>query len=64
MAAAYALLISVGLYRKAWAGAISRFASPARMSISIGMLIAGALVFNYVITSEIFRNAERSHEGP
>jgi len=53
IAAAYALLISVGLYRSMrWADLYQSLLSSARMSISIGMLIAGAMVFNYVITSE------------
>jgi len=53
VAAAYALLISVGLYRSlGWGDLYASLLSSARMSISIGMLIAGALVFNYVITSE------------
>jgi tripartite ATP-independent transporter DctM subunit len=53
VAAAYALLISVGLYRSmGWRDLYDSLLSSARMSISIGMLIAGALVFNYVITSE------------
>ncbi|MDP1953842.1 MAG: TRAP transporter large permease [Polaromonas sp.] len=53
VAAAYALLISVGLYRSlGWGDLYDSLLSSAKMSISIGMLIAGALVFNYVITSE------------
>jgi C4-dicarboxylate transporter, DctM subunit len=53
VAAAYALLIAVGLYRSMrWSDLYDSLLSSARMSISIGMLIAGALVFNYVITSE------------
>ncbi|MEO7391958.1 MAG: TRAP transporter large permease [Ramlibacter sp.] len=53
VAAAYALLISAGLYRSmGWGDLYDALLSSARMSISIGMLIAGALVFNYVITSE------------
>lgn len=53
VAAAYALLLSAGLYRSmGWADVYDTLLSSARMSISIGMLIAGALVFNYVITSE------------
>ncbi len=53
VAAAYALLISMGLYRSMrWADLYDALLVSARMSISIGMLIAGALVFNYVITSE------------
>jgi C4-dicarboxylate transporter DctM subunit len=53
VAAAYALLIAAGLYRAVgWSDLYQSLLSSARMSISIGMLIAGALVFNYVITSE------------
>ena len=53
VAAAYALLISFGLYRSmSWRDLYEALLSSARISISIGMLIAGALVFNYVITSE------------
>jgi C4-dicarboxylate transporter, DctM subunit len=53
VAAAYALLISVALYRAMrWRDLYDALLSSARTSISIGMLIAGALVFNYVITSE------------
>ena len=52
-AAAYALLVSALLYRSV--GLRDVYASlltSARVTISIGMLIAGALVFNYVITAE------------
>jgi len=53
VAAAYALLLSAGLYRSMrWTEVYDSLLSSAKMSISIGMLIAGALVFNYVITSE------------
>jgi tripartite ATP-independent transporter DctM subunit len=53
IAAAYALLISAGLYRSmGWGDLYDSLLSSARLSISIGMLIAGALVFNYVVTSE------------
>ena len=53
LAAAYALLISVGLYRSLGWGEVYRCVlASARVSISIGMLIAGAMVFNYVITLE------------
>ncbi len=53
VAAAYALLIAAGLYRAVgWNDLYQSLLSSARMSVSIGMLIAGALVFNYVITSE------------
>jgi C4-dicarboxylate transporter DctM subunit len=52
-AAAYALLISAFLYRSIRPSDIYRsLAASARITISIGMLIAGALVFNYVITVE------------
>ncbi len=53
LAAAYALLVSSVLYRSlGWREIADSLLSSARTSISIGMLIAGALVFNYVITSE------------
>jgi len=53
VAAAYALLIAAGLYRSMrWGDLYDALLSSARMSISIGMLIAGALVFNYVVTAE------------
>lgn len=53
LAAGYALLISVVLYRSiGWGDLYDALMSSARISISIGMLIAGALVFNYVITVE------------
>jgi C4-dicarboxylate transporter DctM subunit len=53
LAAAYALLVSTVLYRSlGWREVADSLLSSARTSISIGMLIAGALVFNYVITSE------------
>ena len=52
-AAAYALLISAALYRSVSARDVYRsLVTSARTTISIGMLIAGALVFNYVITIE------------
>jgi tripartite ATP-independent transporter DctM subunit len=53
VAAAYALLISAGLYRSvSWADFYRSLAVSARTTASIGMLIAGALVFNYVVTVE------------
>jgi tripartite ATP-independent transporter DctM subunit len=53
VAAAYALLISVLLYRSVRFRDVYRsLATSARITVSIGMLIAGALVFNFVITSE------------
>jgi tripartite ATP-independent transporter DctM subunit len=52
-AAAYALLISAFLYRSiSWGDVYQSLARSARITISIGMLIAGALVFNYVVTAE------------
>jgi len=52
-AAAYALLVSALLYRSVtWTGLYGSLLTSARTTISIGMLIAGALVFNYVITIE------------
>jgi tripartite ATP-independent transporter DctM subunit len=52
-AAFYALLISAFLYRSiGWGDVYNSLLTSARITISIGMLIAGALVFNYVITAE------------
>jgi tripartite ATP-independent transporter DctM subunit len=52
-AAAYALLISAILYRSVgWRDLYQSLLASARVTISIGMLIAGALVFNYVVTVE------------
>jgi C4-dicarboxylate transporter, DctM subunit len=52
-AAAYALLISVALYRSVgWGDLYRALLASARTTASIGMLIAGALVFNYVVTVE------------
>lgn len=53
LAAAYALLVAALLYRSLqWRALYLSLLSSARTSVSIGMLIAGAMVFNYVITSE------------
>ncbi|MBN9527541.1 MAG: TRAP transporter large permease [Alphaproteobacteria bacterium] len=53
VAAAYALLISAGLYRSiTWKDFYGALNTSARTTTSIGMLIAGALVFNYVVTIE------------
>jgi tripartite ATP-independent transporter DctM subunit len=53
VAAAYALLISAFLYRSVRLKDVYHsLASSARVTVSIGMLIAGAMVFNFVITSE------------
>jgi C4-dicarboxylate transporter DctM subunit len=52
-AAAYALLVSALLYRALRPADLYRsLVTSARTTIAIGMLIAGALVFNYVITVE------------
>jgi len=52
-AAAYALLASVLIYRSiSLRDVYNSLITSARITISIGMLIAGALVFNYVITVE------------
>lgn len=53
IAAAYAFLISALVYRSVTpASAYRSVLSSARTTASIGMLIAGALVFNYVVTVE------------
>jgi C4-dicarboxylate transporter DctM subunit len=53
VAAAYALAISVVLYRSvSLRDFYTSLAYSARTTASIGMLIAGALVFNYVVTIE------------
>lgn len=53
VAAAYALLISAVLYRSVTLRNLYHsLRASARITVSIGMLIAGALVFNYVITAE------------
>lgn len=53
VAAAYALAVSVLLYRSVSVRALyASLAYSARTTASIGMLIAGALVFSYVVTIE------------
>jgi tripartite ATP-independent transporter DctM subunit len=53
VAAAYALVISIVLYRSvSFADFYESVRSSAHTTASIGMLIAGALVFNYVVTVE------------
>lgn len=53
VAALYALLVSAILYRSiTLASLYASLAASARTTASIGMLIAGALVFNYVVTVE------------
>lgn len=58
VAAAYALMISVLLYRSVtFRDFYASMLTSARTSASIGMLIAGALVFNYVVTVENIPNS-------
>ncbi len=53
VAAAYALLASALIYRSLrWKDVYDALVGSARVTVSISMLIAGALVLNYVITSE------------
>jgi C4-dicarboxylate transporter, DctM subunit len=53
VAALYALLVSAFLYRSVRPRDVYRsLATSARVTVSLGMLIAGAMVFNFVITSE------------
>jgi tripartite ATP-independent transporter DctM subunit len=61
IAAAYAFLISALLYRSVTLrSTYASLLSSARTTASIGMLIAGALVFNYVVTVENIPNALRA----
>ena len=58
VAAAYALAVSALLYRSvSFNDLYASLAYSARTTASIGMLIAGALVFNYVVTIENIPNA-------
>ena len=53
VAAFYALIVSIVVYRSvSFKGFYESLSLSARTSASIGMLIAGALVFNYVVTVE------------
>jgi tripartite ATP-independent transporter DctM subunit len=53
VAAAYALLVSAVFYRSmSWRQLYRVLLGSARATTSVGMLIAGALVFNYVVTIE------------
>ncbi|MEO7157899.1 MAG: TRAP transporter large permease [Vicinamibacterales bacterium] len=52
-AAAYALLVSTLIYRSmSWKQLYGVLLASARSTTSVGMLIGGALVFNYVVTIE------------
>jgi len=58
VAAGYALLISVFVYRSVTAPQFYQaLLSSGRTTASIGMLLAGAMVFNYVVTVENIPNA-------
>ncbi len=53
VAAGYALLISIVIYQSVTPGQLYRaLLSSGRTTASIGMLLAGAMVFNYVVTVE------------
>jgi tripartite ATP-independent transporter DctM subunit len=53
VAAFYALVVSIVLYRSvSFRGAYQALEASGRSMASVGMLIAGALVFNYVVTKE------------
>ncbi|MCO5161398.1 MAG: TRAP transporter large permease [Mesorhizobium sp.] len=53
VAAGYALLISIAIYRSVSTRELYRaLLNSARTTASIGMLLAGAMVFNYVVTIE------------
>lgn len=58
VAAFYALVISIVIYRSVKARELyAALLSSAKTTASIGMLIAGALVFNYVVTIENIPNS-------
>ena len=53
VAAFYALVVSIVIYRSVrWPDLYAALLTSAKTTASIGMLIAGALVFNYVVTVE------------
>ena len=53
MAAAYALLLAAFYYRElTWTGLYAVTLDGARASASIGLLIGGALIFNYIVAAE------------
>jgi tripartite ATP-independent transporter DctM subunit len=52
-AAAYALLLAGPIYRAmSWRGLYGVLSSSARQTASIGIVIGGALIFNYIVASE------------
>ncbi len=61
VAAAYAFLVAILLYRNVtFRQSYGAVLNSARSTASIGMLIAGALVFNYVVTIENIPNTVRA----
>jgi C4-dicarboxylate transporter DctM subunit len=61
VAAAYAFLVAILLYRNVtFTQTYGAVLNSARSTASIGMLIAGALVFNYVVTIENIPNTVRA----
>jgi tripartite ATP-independent transporter DctM subunit len=62
VAAAYALIVSIVLYRGVSLKSFyASLLSSARTTASVGMLIAGALVFNYVVTVENIPHSLQLH---
>lgn len=60
VAAAYAFLVGAAWYRNiSFADTYQAVLNSSRATASIGMLIAGALIFNYVVTIEQIPNAVR-----
>jgi C4-dicarboxylate transporter, DctM subunit len=58
IAAAYAVAVSVLIYRSlSWREGYAALLTSAKTSASIGMMIGGALVFNYVVTIENIPNS-------
>ncbi|MBM3524790.1 MAG: TRAP transporter large permease subunit, partial [Alphaproteobacteria bacterium] len=53
MAASYALLLAAFFYRElSWRGLYRVLLDSTRSSASVGLLIGGALIFNYIVASE------------
>ena len=53
IAAAYALLLAYGVYRSAgWTEFVQTLVTTVRSTASVGLIIAGAFVFNYAIAAE------------
>ncbi|MBX9456848.1 MAG: TRAP transporter large permease [Rhizobium sp.] len=61
LAAAYAVIVSTVIYRSlSWRDGYGAVLTSAKTSASIGMMIGGALVFNYVVTIENIPEALRA----